>query len=249
MGNSMNQQPKNNSKMLLYIAVAVILILLYLYITKPTQTTVIQTNSTTQNNSAYQSILQANISQLRSATSQLETTNQNLNSQIQQIRVNERTPIIKQLYQNYTITVPAYQSNYVFYNSTYNLYNNYTISGLYNISFYAPYDGYLILYVQHTNAPIDTYGISSNSNSSDFIECYGGCPYFNLTGGGVEKGLSGFSDTPADNATFYHFLPVLRGQQNFSFQNDNNYPIQVTFSLTYVGDNNTNLVPLTINYS
>lgn len=158
-------------------------------------------------------------------------------------------PYVRNLYSNYTITIPGYTNNTVFYNSTYGLYNNYTSDGEYNITFYAPYDGYLILYVQKTNAPILTYGFDSNSNASSYVYCYGGCQQYNLTSGIVASGISGFSDTPAVNATFYHFVPLLRGNETFIFQNGNEYPISITFSLTYVGDEYSNLTPLTINYS
>ncbi len=159
------------------------------------------------------------------------------------------TPYIDNLYQNYTITVPGYQSNLVFYNYSYDTYNNYTISGDYNITFNAPYDGYLVLYIQSTTAPIFTYGFESNSNASQSVYCYGGCPTHYLTSGDVERGISGFADTPAYNSTFYHYVPVLRGINTFKFQNNNNYPIFITFSLTYVGDEYPNLAPLTINHS
>ncbi|MEM3252730.1 MAG: hypothetical protein QXM94_03515 [Thermoplasmata archaeon] len=160
-----------------------------------------------------------------------------------------RNPDIVNLASNKTVYVSGYKNNTIFYNATYGLYNNYTAPGEYNITFSAPYDGYLIWYVQRTNAPIFTYGITSNSNSSAFIECPNGCAIYNITPGVAAHGISGFADTPAANTTFYHFIPVLRGNVTFSIENFNNYPISITFSLTYVGDRYSNETQLTTNYS
>ena len=159
------------------------------------------------------------------------------------------TAYVRALYSNQTITVPAYTNNTVFYNSTYGTYNNYTLGGNYNITFDAPYDGYLIVYIQQTSAPIFTYGFTYNSNASGVAFCPAGCNVYNLTSGAAIKGISGFAVTPALNSTFYHFIPVLRGNETFSFQNFNPYPITLTFSLTYVGDEYPNATPLTLNYS
>lgn len=225
--NNTSRSSVSKLRLVVLIEFAIIVIAIFLYMTKP---------STVVNNS------------YNNYTTTISNSN-NYQSQYNQLLSSLQNPDIVHLASNKTITVPGYQSNYVFYNYTYGLYNNYTIDGTYNITFKAPYDGYLILYIQHTNAPVLSYGITTNSNSSAYIYCYGGCPSYNYSSGSVEKGISGFTDSPADNATFYHFYPVLRGQENFSFDNGNEYPIQITYSLTYVGDNKSNLTPLTTNYS
>lgn len=225
-------QPNNNvSKLraIVLIEFAIIIIIGFLYAIKPSTVTNSYSNYTT----AYTTTIYSN----------------NYQNQYNQLMSSLQNPYIEHLATNKTIEVSGYSNNTVFYNYTYGLYNNYTIDGTYNISFKAPYDGYLILYVQKTNAPVGTFGISANSNSSAFIECYGGCQNFTYASGEIVKGLAGFTDTPSDNATFYHFYPVLRGQENFSFDNGNRYPISITYSLTYIGDNKSNLTPLTINYS
>lgn len=242
----MNQQPKNNSKILSYIAIAVILILLYLYITKPTQTTVMQTNSTTQNNSGYQSISQSN--------SQLQQQNQNLNSQLQQIQNNQRTPIITNIYSDMAITVPSTNESQSiqFYNYTYNLYNNYTTNGGYNLTFNVPYDGYIIVHILNSDAPPGTWSFGANSNASsyEYYTSYYITPIvINTNGVPPLKPTAGFSVVPDRNTSFSQIIPVLRGLVKFNFQNTNNYPISVQFSITYVGENYTNLIPLTVNYS
>lgn len=229
--NADNSSGKSISRLRLIVLAefAIIVIAVFLYVTKPA----VVNNSYTNSSSIYTTTVPG----------------YNYQAQYNQLLSSLQNPDIVHLASNKTITVPGYSNNTVFYNSTYGLYNNYTIDGQYNITFKAPYDGYLILYVQKTNAPVETFGISSNSNSSAYIECYGGCKNFTYTSGEIVKGLSGFTDTPADNTTFYHFYPVLRGQENFSFDNGNRYPISITYSLTYIGDNKSNLTPLTINYS
>ena len=230
-------EKKNSPNALSYIAVAVILILLYLYITKPTQ------NVTTQNNSGYQSNL-----------SQLESTNQNLNSQLQQIKTNQRNPYTKTIYPNMTIIIPAINNSatIAFYNSTYNLYNNYTENGWYNSSFKVPYDGYLILYIHSVDAPAGTWSFSANSNSSGY-EYYFFSTYATQTiypqGYESLKPTAGFDVVPDRNTSFYQIIPILRGNDSFSFQNTNNYPISINFSLVYVGENYSDLTPISINYS
>lgn len=209
------------------IELAIIVIVLVLYAIKPTTV----------------------ISSLNNATSTPSYGGSNYQASYNQLLSNLKNPDVVQLASAKTVLVPGYQNNTVFYNATYGLYNNYTVSGNYNITFTAPYDGYLILYVQKTNAPIFTYGFYSNSNSSAFIECPNGCATYNVTPGVAAQGISGFSDSPAANTTFYHFIPVLRGNETFSIQNDNNYPISITFSLTYVEDKYSNETPLTTNYS
>ncbi len=260
MGNNMNQQPKNNSKMLSYLAVAVILILLYLYITKPTQTTVVQTNST-QNNSEYQSILQSN-SQLQQQNQKLNSQLQQANSQLQQSQINQRTPIVTTLYSNDQITLLPLNSSIQFYNSTYGLYNNYTTASFQNFTFNVKYDGYIIINIQNvlqqysSNPPqIGTFGVQVHSQS---IETYYSsiirvptCTY--TVGYGSycpnEKAITlGYGLYPVNYSASY-LAPVSRGNTTISFSNFNNYPLNLEFSVTYVGENDTNLIPLTENYS
>ncbi len=250
----MKQKSKNNSKILSYMAVAVILILLYLYITKPTQTTVIQTNSTIQNNSGYQSILQSN--------SQLQQQLQQANSQLQQIQTNQKTPIVTTIYSNDQITLAPLNSSVQFYNSTYNLYNNYTVVSSQNFTFNEKYDGYLIINIEnivdrYSNATpaIGTFGVQVYSQS---IENYYSssirvpiCTYTISYGYYCpnQKAIAlGFGFYPVNYSTTY-FAPVSRGNTTISFTNSNNYPINIQFSITYVGENYTNLIPITENYS
>lgn len=216
----------NRLKIVALVEFAIILIVLCLYVAKPS----IANNSST-------------------VTTSTISSSYNYQTQYNQLLSTLQNPDIVHLASNKTVTVPSYTNNTAFYNSTYGIYNNYTTDGLYNITINAPYDGYLILYVQKTSAPIFTYGFSSNTNNSDTIYCYDGCPNYTFTSGVLAKGVSGFSDTPAGNTTFYHFIPVLRGQGTFSIDNANNYPISITFSLTYVGDKDSNMTPLTVNYS
>lgn len=227
-----------------YIGVAIVLILLYLYLTKPTQNITVQSNSTTQSNSGYASTI-----------SQLQSTNQNLNSQLQQIENNQKNPYVREVYPNQTIIVPAINSSatVTFYNSTYNLYNNYTSDGVYNLSFKEPYDGYLIVYIKSVNAVPGTWGFNVNSNSSDY-EYYFTNPYVITIPSQSQnyeplKPTASFSVVPDRNTSFYQIMPILRGKDNFSFDNANNYPIDINFSIVYVGENYSNLTPVSINYT
>jgi len=203
--------------------------------------------STSQEQTQNYDTLNQNYDTLNQSYNNAQKEYTTLNGKYSNLMYNASNPYIKVLYSNQTVTIPKYTESYQFYNSTYNLYNNYTIEGAYNITFTAPYDGYLLLYVNNTSSPIGTYGIEANSNVSSFEYYYNDCPngycVIQATVSGETqnlKGSAGFLETPDKNQSFWEVIPILRGNIHISLDNLNNFPITMKFSLTYYGDRESN---------
>ncbi len=241
---------------LTYIFVIVILILIYLYIAKPSQI-ILQ-----KNNSSVISNQQGNTEQLQSQITQLQSENQNLTSQLQNIQKNQKTPIIANIYQNKEVVLPPFTNSIEFYNSTYNLYNNYTTPSSQNYTFNVKYNGYLIIKIQNISEqyfnikpPIGSFALQVYSQSltkyiqynipaptCSYIQGYG---YYCSNNTAVDLGWTLYPQ----NYSAKYLAPVEYGNVTITLTNTNNYPIQMDFSVTYVGENYTNLMPIILNYS
>ena len=207
-------------------------------------------------------IYNSSYSSLKTNYSALSSSYNSVFAKYNGILYNLSNPYTKVLYNEKQITVPKYVESYPFYNSEYDLYNNYTVQGTYNMTFSVPNDGYIIIDIQNISAvgynplpAIGTYGIQIFSNS---IETYYAHEFKNVTctyslyyGYSCPQSRAidtGFSTYPLNYSATY-FAPVSRGQVNMSFLNGNNYPISVTFTVTYVGERYSNMTPISENYS
>lgn len=225
--------------------VVIIIVLVDLYITKPT------TGTQSYNLNSTTTVNQYSNSQY-----------QNLSSQLQEIQNNQRTPIVTNIYQNKQITLSSLNSSTQFYNSTYNLYNNYTVASMQNYTLNFKYNGYLIINIQNVSEQyssvkpaVGTFGVQVYSLSLETYYSYVipavTCSY--ITGYGEycpnNKAIAlGWGLYP-ENYSASYLAPVGYGNVTISFTNSNNYPINIDFSVTYVGENYTNLIPITSNYS
>jgi len=207
-------------------------------------TTITQTNYSSKYNA-----LQSNYSSLQYNYTKLQN--------------NIANPYIKQIYVNKNIVIPHYVASCPFYNSQYDLYNNYTISGVYNMSLNLPNDGYIIIRITNvsihdtnTPPPIGTYGIQIYLESlepyySTYIKPLVTCTYSTYTGyscPNIKPTVTGWGLYPANYSATY-LAPVSRGIVNISLTNGNSYPINMTFSVTYVGERYSNLTQINVNYS
>jgi len=211
-------------------------------------------------------ILQYNLSQptLSPTYEALESKYSSLQSNYSSLEYNLSHPYIKQLYNN-SVVVPHYAASYRFYNATYGLYNNYTTAGTYNVSFNVPNDGYFIIEINNVTSSlhgniqsplVGTYGVQIYSDDlstyytriiKPFVctfSIYGGtynCPTSRPT-------ITGWGLYPLNYSATY-LAPVSRGIVNISLTNYNSYPINMAFSVTYIGIKYTNMTPITANYS
>jgi hypothetical protein len=147
------------------------------------------------------------------------------------------------------------------------IYNNLTIGSYVNQTFSFPNDGYLIIKIESVldaNNPsiyptIGTFGIASYSEEminyytiSSYYQVNALC--FNATTGGYstcpvsKPSNNGFSFYPLNSSATY-MIPVSRGNEKISFGNFNQYPISISFKLTYVGLRYSNLTSISTNYS
>lgn len=207
-------------------------------------------------------------------SAQTTTLNYSLQSNYTQLKYNLSHPFVEDIYSNKMITIPHYQENISYYNSEYGSYYRIT-PGAYNLSFKAPNDGYLIIKLKNisiyqtvnTAPQIGTYSITIHletlekyNTSTKFFPCTSTVTdtinYPGVTGGGYL-----IEHCPEENATFLgwsvfpvnytktYIMPIVRGYNNISFANLNSYPINITFSATYVGEHYSNLTSINANYS
>ena len=181
-----------------------------------------------------------------------------LQSKFSSFKYNLSNPSIKTIYENKTIVIQPRQDNYIFYNSTYNLYNNYSIASDYNLSFTVPNDGYIIIKLNniseedypHLRPLFGTYGISVFPIS---LETYLSYPSVRLCPAGYycapQKAEDlGWGLYPINSSSTY-MAPVSRGFINITITNYNTYPLNVNFSVIYVGEHYTNMTQININYT
>ena len=240
-----------------YLAVIVILVLVvvglaYLYM---------QLQSAAGYNTS-KSQLQEIQNKYNTSKSQLQEIQNKYNtskSQLQEIQNNQRTPMVTHPYQNKELIVPALTNSIQFYNSTYNLYNNYTVASSQNYTLNFKYDGYLIINIQNvsdeynnkTQPAVGTFGIQVYSQSLEVYYSYINsyivpiACVFCRNNNAINLGWAFYPE----NYSATYLAPVKYGNVTLSFTNTNNYPIKVNFSVTYVGENYTNLIPITSNYS
>lgn len=223
-----------------YIAVIIILVVIaiglaYMYIQKPTQ-----------NVSGYDS-LNANYTSLKNNVSGYETQIINLQNKNSNLQSNLSHPQVEQLLSDYTAYVPERTGYEIFYNSTYNNYFNYTWDGNYNFTFYAPNDGYVIFHFIKSNIPIGDWAFALNSNVSSYQ--YGNFtqPLTTSFMNGSVTATAGWQSTPNATTSFYQIMPLVRGNNKFTLQNEDNKSAQITFSLTYVADRYSNMSTISVN--
>ncbi len=170
-----------------------------------------------------------------------------LNNSYMQLKSNLASPYTELLY-NGSFIVPGYSNNFVFYNSTYGIYNNYTLMGTHNLTFDLPYFGYVI---------IDLHNFSSASDNAEF------CIYSNSTAKYLSPSnliVAPFSNEPTKAITSDCYAPDLNYSESFiapvpygnttiSFSNLNEFPAVYNVSITYIGIRYSNLTSISFNYS
>jgi hypothetical protein len=158
--------------------------------------------------------------------------------------------VIEILYANKTVTIPAMQHNYVGYNLVIGCY---WMAGYYNLSFNAPYPGYIVF--NETNS-----GIPTNFTNTYFVAYLSSekprytppQPYNDTSfcpGEIVQSNIAPWTQiSPYDNQTM--IVPIRNGTNYVIFENMNGYdkkginpfPINVTFSMKYYGFKSTSYV-------
>ena len=205
-------------------------------------------------NSSQQNVIQyqKNTTILNNSIKTLKTEQSLIQGKYNSLLNQTQTPYIKDLATNTTIFVPASNFSVPFYNSEYNLYNNYTVGGDYFINFTAPYDGYLLVYLRSTTAKNGTYSFQLASNTSrtfffeqPIVRTYRVCIFSPCQM--TFDAESGYQEIPNTTEALY-VLPVLRGQASFEIQNGNPNPIAVNLSIRYVGERAAN-ISINTNYT
>ena len=196
---------------------------------------------------AEQAGYEKNLSSLKSkyiwTIGQLNYSLNNISAQYNSLVNKIQNPDIINLASNETFIVPKRTLSIPFYNYTYGYYN-YTVSGNYYLNFTAPYDGYLLLYLNTTSAHNGTYDFQVASNTSRIffykvpyhpeiitLPCFYNCPPSYLP----YPATSGYTEAPNTTQALF-IIPVMRGKASFEIQNGNPYAIDVIFSLQYVGE-------------
>jgi hypothetical protein len=170
-----------------------------------------------------------------------------LNSSYLQLKSNLASPYIKSLY-NGSFTVPGYSTNFVFYNSTYGLYNNYTLAGIYNLTFNLPYFGYLIISLNNFSAPSDYEGFCVYPNST---EKYMSPFHLTINPFSSEPTRAVTSDCYAPDLNYSEsfIVPVPYGNTTISFEDLSEFPATYSISIIYVGIRYSNMTSISFNYS
>jgi hypothetical protein len=160
---------------------------------------------------------------------------------------NISNPYVKQFYNNRTFSVPGYSYNYVFYNQTNGFYNNYTIAGIYNITLYLPYFGYLIIAINNVSSSAGNVGICiyPNTTSNYMSPIAISTP----TNGFQYRALQTNCFSPNANYGEKFMEAVPYGPVRISFENLNPYPVNFNTSITYVGIRYSQRTNVTFNYS
>jgi hypothetical protein len=170
-----------------------------------------------------------------------------LNSSYLQLKSNLSSPYIKSLY-NGSFAVPGYSTNFVFYNSTYGLYNNYTLAGTYNLTFNLPYFGYLIIDLNNFSAHSEYEGFCVYSNSTAKY-----LSPLHLTiipfGSGPTRAVTSDCYAPDLNYSESFIVPVPYGNTTLSFEDLSKFPATYNVSITYVGIRYSNMTDINFNYS
>lgn len=237
---------QNNAKMQIWaygvIAILVVIVFVLLFANSQNKSPTPQTitvNLSGSNSSQNLAALQANYSAEVARFNNLQQNYTSLLGKYEATSSNQQK-IIQVLYSDKTvyITAPVHNYNYSYLNGCY------WIDGYYNFSFNAPYAGYVIFNETNTGKPNNkTFGwfgmyISTQKPVYAIISPY------NLTGCTgesmwyIETPVTGIA--PAKNQTM--IIPVTNGTNYVIFYNGNAYlpwgldnPINVTFSMKYVG--------------
>ena len=188
----------------------------------------------------------ASIPKINNYTNLLNKYN-SLNNSYQQLRSDLTLPYVKLLY-NGSFTVPGYSENYVFYNSTYGLYNNYTLAGIYNLTFNLPYFGYLIINLNNFSASSDYEGFCIYSNSTAKY-----MSPFHLTvnpfSSELIKAITSDCYAPDLNYSESFTVPIPYGNTTISFEDLSALPATYSVSITYVGIRYSNITNISFNYT
>lgn len=249
MHKTVNAPTKSNNHLflgsfiVLIILVLLVLTLTYLYFQAVNQNAQAQNayNSLNSNYSILQKQYQLHISALQNQLNVENSSLSNLQKNYGSIKNKTVNPFIEQLAINKSVIVPQYDLNIPFYNSNYNIYNNYTVDGEYFINFTAPYDGYMLLYLYSSTGKNGTYGFEITSNTSRTFYPTGFRPIqyclnlYEYNCAPTIQTISGYELEPNTTYALY-IMPILRGDASFAIQNSNNHAIDVTFSLLYVGE-------------
>jgi hypothetical protein len=231
--------PKSNDIPYLPIIITLVLVVIgvgFLYIQKSSAYSQ-EINSYGSLNSNYTSFK----TQSQNAYNRLNSSLSNLQKNYDTMKNMTTAPFIEELAINKSVTVPQSNFSIPFYNSNYNLYNNYTINGDYFINFTAPYDGYMLLYLYSSTGENGTYSFEMNSNTSRLFYPTGFRPIqycvnpYGYTCSSTIQAISGYEEVPNTTDALY-IMPILRGEASFVIQNSNNHAINVTFSLLYIGE-------------
>ena len=224
MPKTVNTPLKSNNSLFLgsfialIILVLLVLTLTYLYFKAVNQNSQAQNaySSLNSNYSILQKQYQLHISALQNQLNNENSSLSNLQKNYSSIKNETAVPFIKQLAIDKSVTVPQSDLNIPFYNSNYNIYNNYTVDGDYFINFTAPYDGYMLLYLYSSTGENGTYGFQTNSNTSRLFYPTGFRPIqycVNLYGYGCSSTIyatSGYEEEPNTTDALY-IMPILRG--------------------------------------
>ncbi len=189
---------------------------------------------------------QASIPKIDSYTSLLNSYT-TLNSSYQRLKSNLTSPYVKLLY-NGSFTVPGYSENYVFYNSTYGLYNNYTIAGIYNLTFNLPYFGYLIIDLRNFSLASEYAGFCIYSNSTaKYLSPF----HLTINPFSSEPVRAVASDCYAPDLNYSEsfIVPVPYGNTTISFDDLSVFPATYSVSIIYVGVQYSNMTKISFNYS
>jgi hypothetical protein len=170
-----------------------------------------------------------------------------LNSSYLQLKSNLSSPYVRLEY-NGSFTVPGYSQNFVFYNSSYGLYNNYTIPGIYNLTFNLPYFGYLIINLNRFSASSTYEGFCVYSNNT---AKYLSPSQVSITpfGSGPIRAITSDCYAPDLNYSESFIVPVPYGNTTISFEDLSRFSATYNVSITYVGIRYSNMTDITFNYS
>lgn len=196
------------------------------------------------NSSGHSAVQSSTIVPTHTATvQQVASTTIAMNTKGLQRATNNSTQIVKEaLFVNKTVTVPA---------PTYNQYYNYVtgcywIDGAYNLSFYAPYAGYLVFNETNTGIPANFttsyFGAYISTQKPRYFKPQpynetSFCPGFNM----LSTTEPWVAIDAYNNQTL--IVPIKNGTNYILFYNGNAnqehgvnpFPINVTFSITYYG--------------
>ncbi|MCL5102064.1 MAG: hypothetical protein M1544_01775 [Candidatus Marsarchaeota archaeon] len=228
------------------ILLVAFIVLLYVYMQKPTGAKQSQTTNAILTNQSYNSLearYTETVSQFNALKSNYTALETNYNGIVSKLNASTRlnySEINETLYKNKRvyISAPLHNYNYSYVNGCY------WISGYYTFSFVAKYSGYIIFNETNTGQQNNfstawfSIAVSPQKAVYSIISPYNltGC-----TGEGFWGSVAPWSfAAPANNQTI--IIPVINGTNYVILYNNNAYskrdidePINVTFSLKYVG--------------